>query len=105
MSDLWMWDLNHSKVYADWLNIFRTRLVTYLQQKYFWRHTHNSLFSTTIDAYYKDMVFPCGECLHATIKDTAQCITCLPIKSKNITNIKCALGFCDEYLEYNICDE
>ena len=51
------------------------------------------------------MVLPCGECLHATIKDTAQCITCLPIKSKNITNIKCALGFCDEYLEYNICDE
>ena len=39
-------------------------------------------------------MFPDGEYLHATIKDTDQCIiTCLPIKPNNMINIKCDLGF------------
>ena len=46
-----------------------------------------------------------GECLHATIKDAAQCITCLSIKPNNMIHIKCALGVCDECPEYNIPDE
>ena len=50
------------------LNIFRTILVTYLQQKSVGSHTHNILFSTTSAAHYKYEVFPYGECLHATIK-------------------------------------
>ena len=68
-------------------------------------HTCNSLFSTKIDANYKDKVFPDGECLHTTIKDAVECITCLPIKPKNMIRIKCALGFCDECPEYNIPSE
>ena len=40
-----------------YLNIFRTRRVIYLQQKYVVRHKHNSLFSTTSNAHYKDIVF------------------------------------------------
>ena len=56
----------------------------------------NSLFNKKTDTHYKDVVFPDGECLHATIQDAAQCITCLPIKPNNIIHIKCALGFCDE---------
>ena len=51
------------------------------------------------------MLFLCGECLHATIKDNAQCVTCLPIKSKNTMNINCSSGFYDKYPEYNIRDE
>ena len=51
------------------LNVFRKIFVTYLQQNYFRRHTHNSLFSTTSVSHNKDKVFPYGEFLHATIKD------------------------------------
>ena len=40
------------------LNIFRTRVVTDLQQKYVVRHIHNSLFNTKSAAHYKDKVFP-----------------------------------------------
>ena len=40
------------------LNIFRTILVTDLQQKSVGRHTHKSLFSSTSAAHYKDKVFP-----------------------------------------------
>ena len=82
-----------------YLNIFRTILVTYLQQKYVGRHTRNILFSTTCYAHYKDEIFPCDECLHAIIKYSAQRITCIPIKPKNTINSKCALFFCDECLE------
>ena len=81
------------------LNIFRMRLVIYLQHKYVGRHTRNILFSTTSGAYYKDNMFTDGECLHATIKDATQCITCLPIKPKNMTNIKRDFGFFYEYPE------
>ena len=42
------------------LNTFRTILVTYLQQTYVTRHTHNRLFITTSAAHYKDKVFPDG---------------------------------------------
>ena len=38
-------------------NKFRTRLVTYLQQKSVMRHTRNSLFSTNSSAYYKIKCF------------------------------------------------
>ena len=81
------------------LNISRTRIVTDLQHKYVGIYTQNSLFSTTSDSYYNNKVFIDGECLHATIKDAAQCITCLPIKANNIINIKCDLGFCDEFTD------
>ena len=54
---------------------------------------------------YKDKFFPDGECLNATIKDDAQCITSLFIKPNNIIHIKCALSFCDEWHEYNITYE
>ena len=87
------------------LNRFITTLVTYLQHNSFRRHTCNSLFSTTSAAHYKNKVFPDGECLHDTIKDADQCITCISIKPNNMILIKCALYFCDEYPEYNIMYE
>ena len=49
-------------------------------------------------------MFPDGGCLHNTIKNAAQCITCLPIKPNNIINIKCDLFF-DNSPEYNITDK
>ena len=91
----------YMKIY---LNRSRTRIVTDLQQKYVGRHTYNSLFLTTRDAYYKDRVFPYGGVLHATIKYEAQCTTCIPIKPKNMINIKCNLGFYDECRRYIIPD-
>ena len=75
------------------LNIFRTRIVEYLQRKSFERHTRNSLFSSTSAAHWKAIVFIYGECLHDTIKYSAQCITCIPIKPNNMIHIKCDLGF------------
>ena len=63
------------------------------------------LFSTTSAAIYKDKLFQDGKWLHATIKDAAQCITCIPIKQKNMINIKCDFSFCDECTDYNIPDE
>ena len=88
-----------------YLNRSRTRIVTDLKNNYVLSHTRNSLLSNTSDAYYKDRVFPDDESLHATIKDSAQCITCLPIKPKNMIHIKCALGFFDEFPEYNVINE
>ena len=88
-------------VYID-SNIFRTRRVPYLQQKYVKSHTRNSLFSTTSSTHYKEKVFPDGDFLHATIKDSDKCTTCLHIKPNNMIHIKCVLGFCDEFPEYNI---
>ena len=73
-----------------YLNISRTRLVTDLKQKYLRINTHNSLFSTTSAAHYKDKLFPGGEFLYATVKYATQCTACLPIKPENIINIKCA---------------
>ena len=64
----------------------------------------NSLFVTTSAVYYKDKVFTDDECLLDTIKDTVQCITCLPIKPNNMINIMCVLFFCDECPELNIPD-
>ena len=52
-------------------NISRTILVIDLQQKFVGIHTHESLFSTKSAANYKDIVFPHGEILNATIKDSA----------------------------------
>ena len=75
------------------LNILRKIYVKYLQQKYIGRHTYNGLFSTTSAANYKHKFLPCDECLHADIKDSAQCITILSIKPKNIIHIKFSLGF------------
>ena len=49
-----------------------TKIVSYLKQKYVVRHILNSKFSTTCYAHYKDKNFPCDECLHAIIKDSAQ---------------------------------
>ena len=88
-----------------YLNIFRKRLVTYLQQKYVGLHTYNSLFSTKNDLNYKDKVFLDSECLYATIRDAYQCITCPNIKPNNMVNIKCDLSFCDAFPECNITDE
>ena len=87
------------------LNIFKTKLVTDLQHNYVGRHTHNIAYITTKDSHNKDKVFPDGENLHATIKNAAQCISCTPIKPKNIINIKFALGFCADFPKYNIPDE
>ena len=87
------------------LNIFRTKLVTDLQHNYVRRQTHNSAFSSKISAHYKEKVFPDGECLNATIKDTAQCISCTPINLNNIIPMKCDLWFCDGCTKYIIPDE
>ena len=65
------------------LNIFRTIIVTYLQQKYVGIHMHNILFNTTSDSYYKDILFPDGEFLLVTIKDSVQCIAYIPIQPNN----------------------
>ena len=81
------------------LNRFRTRLVIYLQHKSVGRHTCTSAFSNTSAKNYKKKVFPDGEFLHDTIKDTAQCISCTNIKPNNMIHIKCDLGFCDECTE------
>ena len=70
------------------LNIFRRRLVKNLKQRSVERYTCNSLFSTTSAAHYKDKVFPDGEFLHATIKDAAQCITCISIKPNNMIHVE-----------------
>ena len=77
----------------------------YLQHKSARRHTHTILFITKIAAHYKDNVFPDDEFLHDNINDSAQCITCLTIKPRNIIHINPALGFCDEYPECNITNE
>ena len=52
-------------------NIFRRRLVTYLQQIIFGRHTCNSLFSTKSASHYKDRVFPDGGGLLPTINNAS----------------------------------
>ena len=82
-----------------YLNIFRKIIVADLQQKYVGRHTRTSLYSTKSDLYYNNKVFVDGECLHDTIKKSAQFITCLPTKQNNMIYIKCDLGFCDECTE------
>ena len=97
--------MRNSQGREDLFNIFRTRLVTYLQHKSVGRHIRNSLFSTTSAAHYKDKVFLDGEFLHATIKYAAQCITYITNKPKNMIHIKCALGFCDEFPGYIIPNE
>ena len=44
-------------------------------------------------------MFPEGECLHATINDAGQCITCIPNKPNNIIHIKFEfLYVCPEYI-------
>ena len=78
------------------LNRIRKKLVSDLQHKYVVRHTQNSTFSTRISEKYKEKVFLNVECLHATIKDAAKCISCTTIKLKNIINMNCDLGFCYE---------
>ena len=75
------------------LDISRTRLVTDLQQTSVGRQIFNISFSNTRGANNKDAVFPDGECLHATIKDAAKCITYIPVKPNNMINIKCDFGF------------
>ena len=55
-----------------YLNIFITKLVTYLQHRFVEKNTRNSAYSTKSAAHYKETLFPYGEFLHATIKDTAQ---------------------------------
>ena len=57
--------------------------------------TLNSLFITTRDALNKNRLFSGGEILHATDKDAAQCISCIPIKPKDMIRIKCDMFFCD----------
>ena len=84
-----------------YLNRSLTRLVTYLQHIYVGRSL-NSLFINTSQAHYKNKVFSYGECLHANIKDNAQCIACLNIKPNNMILIKFVCGFCDGCPEYNI---
>ena len=50
-------------------------------------------------------MFSDSECLHVTIKDADQCISCTYIKPENIIKIKCDLGFCDECPKCIIPDE
>ena len=88
-----------------YLNIFRKIIVADLQQKYVGRHTRTSLYSTKSDLYYNNKVFVDGECLHDTIKDAAQWIIYLTTKPNNMIHIKCVLGLCDEFSEYNIPNE
>ena len=87
------------------LNIFRTKIVSDPQQKSVGRDTYSSTFSTTSVAHQKGKVFTYGECLHANIKYSDQCISCTPVKTKNRINMKCDLGFCDECPKYIITDE
>ena len=88
-----------------YLNRFRTNIVTYLQDKYVGIQTYNSSYSTKSDSYYKQKVFPDGECLHATIKDVSQCISCTPINPNNSIQMNCDLGFCDKFPKYIIPDK
>ena len=48
------------------LNIFRTKVVSYLQHESVGRNTGNSAYSTTSAAHYKYKVFLDGEFLYAT---------------------------------------
>ena len=82
-----------------YLNILITILVIYLQKNFVGIHIRNSLFSYTIAAHYKEKFFPYGEFLNDTIKDADHCITCIPIKPKNVIHIKFSLGFCDKFPE------
>ena len=50
-------------------------------------------------------MFPYGEYLHETIKHASRCISCSPIKPKNIIHIKSDLVFCDECTDHIITDE
>ena len=84
------------------LNIFRTTVLSDLQYMSVGRHTHSTAYSTTSAAHYKDKVFPDGECLHVTIKYSAQWISCTTIKPNNIIHMKCALDFCDKFPKYII---
>ena len=43
--------------------------------------------------------------MHSTIKDSAQSITCNPIKPKSIIHMECGLGFFDECTMYTIPDK
>ena len=52
------------------LNIFKTNIVSDLQQMYSGGNTRNSAFSTISKANYKEKLFPYCECLYADIKDT-----------------------------------
>ena len=88
-------------MYID-INRFRSKIVTDLRQKSVGRQANNSAYSTTSAASYKDKVFPYRECLHATIKDASQWISCTPIKKYFIIKIKYDLGFCDEFSKYII---
>ena len=47
-------------------------------------------------------MFPYGEFLHATIKYVAQYISCTNIKPNSIIQMKCSLGFCDEFAKFMI---
>ena len=79
-----------------YLNRYRIRLVTNLQQKYVGSHTRKFLFSSASAANYKHKVFTYGECLNATIKYFAHYITCIPVNPKYMIHIKYDLGFFDE---------
>ena len=50
-------------------------------------------------------MFADGGCLHATIKDADQYITCLHIKPKNMIHINFTLWFYYEFSECNIPNE
>ena len=82
-----------------------TIVVTYLEHKSVGRHKRNSLFTTKSAAHLKDKIFPYGECLHTNIKYAAQGITCSTTQPKNMINIKCSVGSCDEFPGYNIPSE
>ena len=75
------------------LNIFRTKLVSNLQQKYVGIYIQNSELSNKSAAHYNDKMFPDDKFLYATINDGSHCTLCNPIKPRNIIHIKLDLGF------------
>ena len=86
------------------LNRFRTKRVSYSQHKCVGIHTQNNAYSNTSYSYYKEKLFPGGDCLHDNIKYADQYISFTHIKPENIINMKCDLYFCGEYHKYIITD-
>ena len=100
-----MWALHHYQVYAD--------LFKYTQNKtcnIFTKYVCWDTYTQQFIYYYKyftitKIKFSIWWIITCSYKDTAQCITYIPIKQRDIINIKCALSFFDEFTSYNIPDE
>ena len=76
-----------------YLNIFRTDILSNLQQNSDRIHTCSIAYSTTSYSHFKDKVFIYSEFLNAIIKDADKFISCTPIKPNNIIHTKFAFFY------------